>query len=162
MSGCGTADKAVLTRTAPSSRRQRTPTSRRVEWGWHIHPEGLRYYLDETYGQYKVPLMVVENGLGAMDKVEDGTVHDGYRVDYLREHIKAIVRAMDDGADVLGYLMWGCIDIVSASTGEMRKRYGFVYVDKDDEGNGTLARLRKDSFWWYQRLIASNGSSLEE
>ncbi len=162
MSGCGTADKAVLNANRSVFSTAKNPYLKASEWGWQIDPEGLRYYLDETYGRYKVPLMVVENGLGAMDKVEDGTVHDGYRVDYLREHIKAIVRAMDDGADVLGYLMWGCIDIVSASTGEMRKRYGFVYVDKDDEGNGTLARLRKDSFWWYQRLIASNGSSLEE
>ena len=162
MSGCGTADKAVLDANRSVFSTAKNPYLKASEWGWQIDPEGLRYYLDETYGRYKVPMMIVENGLGAVDRLEDGTVHDGYRVDYLREHIKAIARAMDDGVDVLGYLMWGCIDIVSASTGEMSKRYGFIYVDKDDAGNGTLRRLRKDSFFWYQRLIASSGATLED
>ena len=162
MSGCGTADQSVLDANRSIFSTAKNPYLQASEWGWQIDPEGLRYYLDETYGRYRVPMMVVENGLGANDVLEDGSVHDGYRVDYLREHIRAIARAIDDGADVRAYLMWGCIDIVSNSTGEMRKRYGFVYVDKDDEGNGTLARLRKDSFYWYQRLIATGGASLEE
>lgn len=162
MSGCGTADKEVLDANRSVFSTAKNPYLKASEWGWQIDPEGLRYYLDETYGRYRVPMMVVENGLGAIDELVDSTVHDGYRVDYLREHIKAIARAMDDGVDVRAYLMWGCIDIVSASTGEMRKRYGFVYVDRDDEGNGSFERYRKDSFWWYQRLISTRGASIDE
>ena len=104
--------------------------------------------------------MVVENGLGAVDELVDGTVHDQYRIDYLREHIKAMEGAIEDGSDVRAYTMWGCIDLVSASTGEMKKRYGFIYVDKDNEGKGTLNRYRKDSFWWYKRVIETNGEEL--
>ncbi len=105
--------------------------------------------------------MVVENGLGANDVVEaDGSIHDTYRIDYLREHIKQMEIAIEDGVDLMGYTMWGCIDLVSASTGEMKKRYGFIYVDKDNDGNGTLARSRKDSFYWYKKVIASNGEDL--
>jgi 6-phospho-beta-glucosidase len=103
--------------------------------------------------------MVVENGLGAEDKVEaDGSIHDPYRIEYLREHVNAMQEALEDGVDLMGYTPWGCIDLVSASTGEMEKRYGFIYVDKDNAGNGTLSRSRKDSFYWYKRLIASNGT----
>ena len=106
--------------------------------------------------------MVVENGLGAIDALEDGKVHDPYRIAYLREHIKAMGDAIgEDGVNLIGYTPWGCIDLVSASTGEMSKRYGFIYVDRDDEGNGTMERYRKDSFYWYQRVIASNGGVLE-
>lgn len=105
--------------------------------------------------------MIVENGLGAVDEVEaDGSIHDSYRIDYLREHIKQMEIAIEDGVDLMGYTMWGCIDLVSASTGEMKKRYGFIYVDKDNDGNGTLARSRKDSFFWYKKVIESNGADL--
>ena len=105
--------------------------------------------------------MVVENGLGAFDAVDrDGAIHDQYRIDYLRNHIAAMEQAIEDGVDLIGYTMWGCIDLVSASTGEMKKRYGFIYVDADDEGNGTFDRSRKDSFYWYKKVIASNGEDL--
>lgn len=132
-------------------------------WGWTIDPEGLHYYLNELYDRYQKPLMVVENGLGAEDVVtEDGRIHDDYRIDYLREHIRAMKAAVEDGVDLLGYTVWGCTDLVSASTGEMDKRYGLVYVDKHNDGSGTLARIRKDSFYWYRDVIASNGEVLEE
>lgn len=135
------------------------PHLKASEWGWTIDPSGLRYYLNELYDRYQVPLMVVENGLGAEDKVEaDGSIHDPYRIEYLREHVNAMQEALEDGVDLMGYTPWGCIDLVSASTGEMEKRYGFIYVDKDNAGNGTLSRSRKDSFYWYKRLIASNGT----
>ncbi|MBO4367641.1 MAG: glycoside hydrolase family 1 protein [Clostridia bacterium] len=130
-------------------------------WGWQIDPEGLRYYLKEVYDRYRIPLMIVENGLGAEDTVtEDGSVHDDYRIDYLRAHIAEMGKAVDEGVDLMGYTMWGCIDLTSLSTGEMRKRYGFVYVDRDDEGKGSFARIRKDSFAWYKKVIASNGRDL--
>ena len=102
--------------------------------------------------------MVVENGLGAVDKfAEDGEIHDTYRIEYLREHILQMREAIEDGVDLIGYTPWGCIDLVSASTGEMKKRYGFVYVDKQDDGSGTLQRKKKDSFTWYKRCIETNG-----
>lgn len=128
------------------------------EWGWSMDPLGLRYFLNELYGRYEIPLMVVENGLGAVDTLETGgTVHDPYRIAYLRDHIDALRGAIEDGVDVRAYTPWGCIDLVSASTGEMAKRYGFIYVDRNDDGTGTFARYRKDSFYWYQKVIASNG-----
>lgn len=131
------------------------------EWGWQIDPQGLRYTLNEIYDRYQLPVMVVENGLGAQDVLEaDGAIHDQYRIACLRDHIKAIHEAIKDGVDVMGYTPWGWIDVVSASTGEMRKRYGFVYVDKQDDGSGDLRRIRKDSFFWYQQVIASNGEHL--
>ena len=106
-------------------------------------------------------MMIVENGLGCEDVLEaDHQVHDEYRIDYLRAHIKAIAEAIADGVEVMGYTPWGCIDLVSASTGEMSKRYGFIYVDVDDEGNGTFQRYKKDSFYWYQKVIATNGTDL--
>ena len=130
-------------------------------WGWAIDPQGLKYYLAEVYDRYQIPLMIVENGLGAVDEVEaDGSIHDDYRIDYLRRHIEQMEAAIDEGVDLMGYTMWGCIDLVSASTGEMKKRYGFIYVDKDNDGNGTLARSRKDSFYWYKKVIESNGADL--
>jgi len=107
-------------------------------------------------------MMVVENGLGAVDVLEeDNTIHDSYRIDYLREHIRQMEKAIRDGVDLIGFTPWGCIDLVSISTGEIKKRYGFIYVDKDNEGNGSLERLRKDSFYWYKKVIASNGEDLE-
>lgn len=138
------------------------PYLEKSDWGWAIDPEGLKYYLEEVYDRYQIPLMIVENGLGAVDEVEpDGSIHDPYRIDYLRRHIQQMDEAIADGVDLMGYTMWGCIDLVSASTGEMKKRYGFIYVDKDNDGNGTLERRRKDSFHWYKKVIASNGEDLD-
>ncbi len=127
-------------------------------WGWTIDPKGLRYVLNQYYDRYQLPLFVVENGFGYEDRLEDGQIHDGNRVEYLGNHIRQMVMAVDeDGVDLLGYTVWGCIDPVSFGTGEMRKRYGFIYVDKDDEGNGSYRRIRKDSFYWYRDVIARNG-----
>ncbi|MDR0375163.1 MAG: 6-phospho-beta-glucosidase [Treponema sp.] len=138
------------------------PYLKSSEWGWQIDPLGLRITLSFLYDRYQKPLFIVENGLGAKDTVEaDGSVNDDYRIEYLREHIKAMKAAIEeDGVDLMGYTAWGCVDIISASTGEMSKRYGFIYVDKDDEGNGTLNRSRKKSFFWYKDVIASNGEKL--
>ena len=131
------------------------------DWGWQIDPKGLRYTLNEIYDRYQIPLMVVENGLGAYDKIEeDGRINDDYRIDYLRKHIEQMREAAADGVDLMGYTPWGCIDLVSASTGEMAKRYGFIYVEKYDDGTGNLARRRKKSFEWYKQVIASNGTQL--
>ena len=132
------------------------------DWGWQIDPKGLRYTLNEIYDRYQLPMMVVENGLGAYDKLEeDGTIHDSYRIDYLRQHIAQMEEAVKDGVDLIGYTPWGWIDVVSASTGEMAKRYGFVYVNKYDDGTGDLGRRKKDSFYWYKKVIESNGKDLD-
>ncbi len=132
------------------------------EWGWQIDPDGLRFTLNELYSRYQIPLIIVENGLGAFDKLEEGNVvHDPYRIDYLKKHIIAMSEAIEDGVDLFGYTWWGWIDLTSASTGEMGKRYGFVYVDSDDYGNGTFNRYKKDSFYWYKKLIRSNGEDLD-
>ena len=137
------------------------PYLKASDWGWQIDPEGLRYSLNEIYDRYQIPLMVVENGLGAYDKLEeDGSVHDSYRIDYLKKHIEQMKEAVEDGVDLMGYTPWGWIDVVSASTGEMAKRYGFVYVDKYDDGTGDLSRRRKDSFFWYKKVIETNGEEL--
>ncbi len=137
------------------------PYLKASDWGWQIDPKGLRYTLNELYDRYQIPLMVVENGLGAYDKLEeDGSVHDSYRIDYLKQHIEQMIEAVKDGVDLMGYTPWGWIDVVSASTGEMAKRYGFVYVDKYDDGTGDLGRRRKDSFFWYKKVIESNGEEL--
>ena len=140
----------------------RNPNLKVSEWGWQIDPLGLRITCNSLYDRYQKPLFIVENGLGAVDKVEeDGSINDDYRIEYLREHIKAMKEAIKDGVDLIGYTPWGCIDIVSASTGEMKKRYGFIYVDRDDQGNGTLKRSKKKSFAWYKKVIASNGEDLD-
>lgn len=141
----------------------KNPYLKYSEWGWSLDPDGLRYSLNEYYGRYRVPLMVVENGLGAVDKLEeDGTIHDPYRIEYIREHIKAMDAAInEDGVDLRAYTPWGCIDLVSASTGEMKKRYGFIYVDRNDDGTGTFNRYKKDSFYWYKKVIASHGEDLD-
>lgn len=133
-----------------------------TDWGWSVDPTGLRYALNLFYERYEKPLFIVENGLGAADVLEpDGSCHDPYRIDYLRAHIEQMERAVDeDGVEVMGYTPWGCIDCVSFTTGEMKKRYGFIYVDRDDRGGGTLRRSRKDSFHWYRKVIASNGTLL--
>ena len=131
------------------------------DWGWEIDPTGLQIALNQLYDRYRVPLFIVENGLGAYDEVEeDGSINDDYRIKYLREHIEAMGEAIEDGVELMGYTPWGCIDLVSASTGEMSKRYGFIYVDKHDDGSGTLERKKKKSFFWYQNLIATNGKEL--
>ena len=132
------------------------------EWGWQIDPLGLRITMNDLYDRYQKPLFIVENGLGAVDTPnEDGKINDVYRIDYLRAHIAAMKEAIDkDGVELLGYTSWGCIDLVSAGTGEMKKRYGYIYVDRDNEGNGTLARSKKQSFYWYKKVIASNGDDL--
>lgn len=139
----------------------KNPFLKTSEWGWEIDPIGLRISLNELYDRYRKPLFIVENGLGAKDKVEeDGSIHDDYRIDYLREHIKQMREAIEDGVELMGYTPWGCIDLVSASTGEMSKRYGFIYVDKHDDGNGSLERSRKKSFFWYKDVIETNGAKL--
>ncbi|MEN0642345.1 6-phospho-beta-glucosidase [Alkalicoccobacillus gibsonii] len=131
------------------------------DWKWEIDPLGLRISLNELYDRYHLPLFIVENGLGAYDKVEeDGSIQDDYRIDYLRAHIKAMRDALEDGVDLIGYTSWGCIDLVSAGTGELAKRYGFIYVDKQDDGSGTLERKKKKSFDWYKKVITTNGSDL--
>jgi 6-phospho-beta-glucosidase len=141
----------------------RNPHLKASEWGWQIDPLGFRVTMNALYDRYQKPLFVVENGLGASDTPDEkGYVEDDYRIDYLREHIKAMRDAINiDGVELLGYTSWGCIDLVSASTGEMKKRYGFIYVDKDNEGKGTLKRSRKKSFYWYKKVIETNGEELE-
>lgn len=140
---------------------EKNPYLKQTPWGWQIDPEGLRFALNQMYDRYKLPLFVAENGLGTLDQPEEGAVHDSYRIEYIRDHIRAIALALEDGVDVFGYTYWGCIDCISASTSEMSKRYGFIYVDQDDAGRGTLQRCKKDSFYWYKQVIASNGSELD-
>ncbi|MGE9134020.1 glycoside hydrolase family 1 protein, partial [Lacticaseibacillus paracasei] len=133
------------------------------EWGWQIDPVGLRLILINLYDRYQKPLFIVENGLGAMDKLtSDGKVHDQYRIDYLKAHINEMLKSIkEDGIELMGYLMWGTTDMISASTTQMSKRYGLIYVDLDDEGNGTYKRYPKDSYYWYQKLL-SYGSKIPE
>lgn len=144
----------------------KNPHLKQNDWGWQIDADGLYYALNTLYARYGKPLMVVENGLGAVDElvVEDGErrVHDPYRIEYLREHVKAMKRAVERGVDLIGYTSWGWIDLISASDGTIEKRYGYVYVDMDAEGNGTKERIRKDSFDWYKQVIATNGEDLGE
>ncbi|MDA5457700.1 6-phospho-beta-glucosidase [Weissella confusa] len=132
------------------------------DWDWAVDPQGLRYALNELNDMYpRLPIMIVENGFGAYDTVENGEIHDPYRIDYLRAHVAEVEKAVVlDGIPVIGYLSWGPIDIVSAGTGEMKKRYGYIYVDLDDMGEGSGDRLRKDSFHWYKEVIASHGENL--
>lgn len=134
------------------------------EWGWQIDPIGLRLVLNEFYDRYQLPLFIVENGLGAKDVLVDGedglTVEDDYRIDYIKKHLVQVGEALQDGVELLGYTTWGPIDLVSASTAELSKRYGFIYVDRNDDGSGSLARYKKKSFNWYKEVIASNGESL--
>ena len=140
------------------------PYIQKTQWGWPIDAKGLRYTLNWLYDRYQLPMFIVENGFGAIDQKEvDGSVHDQYRIDYLKEHIQEMKKAVDiDGVDLLGYTVWGCIDCVSFSTGEMKKRYGFIYVDMDDKGNGTLKRTKKKSFNWMKHIIETNGKALDE
>lgn len=140
----------------------KNPHLKASEWGWQIDPVGLRVTLNNLYDRYQKPLFIVENGLGAVDKVEtDGSINDDYRIEYIKEHVKTMRDAIVlDGVDLIGYTTWGCIDVVAASTGQMSKRYGFVYVDKDNDANGTLKRSKKKSFDWYKNVIVSNGENL--
>lgn len=138
------------------------PYLQRSEWGWTIDPAGLRYYLNGIYSRYHLPIFIVENGIGAVDNIStDGKIHDQYRISYLRNHIREMMKAIDnDGVNVIGYDVWSPIDLVSFTTGEMKKRYGLIYVDLDNKGRGTGRRLRKDSFYWYKNVIESNGQNL--
>ncbi|MGP6138980.1 MULTISPECIES: 6-phospho-beta-glucosidase [unclassified Jeotgalibaca] len=138
------------------------PYLEKSEWGWAIDPLGMRTTLNTIWDRYQKPLFIVENGLGANDTPEaDGSIHDDYRIAYLKQHVETFKAAVEeDGIPLLGYTTWGCIDLVSASTGEMSKRYGFIYVDRDDAGNGTMKRSRKDSFYWYKKVIETNGEDL--
>lgn len=132
-----------------------------TKWGWQIDPIGLRLSLRFLYSRYKKPLLIVENGLGTEDKIENGKINDDYRIDYLQRHIKEISKAInDDGIDVFGYQVWSAIDLVSAGTGEMRKRYGLIYVNSNDSGKGDLTRIPKKSFYWYKKVISTKGKSL--
>ncbi len=140
----------------------KNPYIEQSEWGWGIDPKGLRIALNLLWNKYNKPLMIVENGLGAKDKVEeDGSIHDDYRIDFLRKHIQEMEKAIsEDGVNLIGYQVWSAVDVVSAGSGEMRKRYGLIYVDQDDQGHGTLERRCKDSFYWYKGVIETNGEKL--
>ncbi|MBE5987618.1 MAG: glycosyl hydrolase family protein [Paenibacillaceae bacterium] len=136
----------------------KNPYIKLSDWGWPIDPIGLRITLNKLWDRYQVPLFVVENGLGAVDTLEsDETVHDPYRIEYMGEHIRQMKEAVCDGVELMGYTSWGCIDLISCGTSQMSKRYGMIYVDQDDRGNGSLKRIRKDSFFWYKKVIESNG-----
>lgn len=162
MTNCASVDPTLEQTDGNLSMGLKNPYLKASDWGWQIDPKGLRYVLNAIYDRYRIPLMVVENGLGAKDVLEpDGSIHDSYRIDYMRSHIEEMKKAVDEGVDLMGYTPWGCIDLVSASTGEMAKRYGMIYVEKYDDGTGSLARRRKDSFGWYKKVIASNGEDLD-
>ncbi len=162
MSSCATADPTKKVGKGNLIAGVPNPYLKASEWGWQIDPLGLRITLNSLYDRYQKPLFIVENGLGAVDSAdENGNIADDYRIEYLRDHIKAMKDAVnEDGVELIGYTTWGCIDLVAASTGQMKKRYGFIYVDKDDDGNGTLERRRKKSFYWYKEVISSNGEKL--
>ncbi|MCR5668266.1 MAG: glycoside hydrolase family 1 protein [Lachnospiraceae bacterium] len=162
MSSCVSTDPTLEQTDGNISVGLKNPYLEASDWGWQIDPKGLRYTLNEIWDRYQIPVMVVENGLGARDEIaEDGKIHDSYRIDYLRKHIKEMEEAVEDGVDLMGYTPWGCIDLVSASTGEMAKRYGFIYVEKYDDGTGSLARRKKDSFDWYKKVIETNGEDID-
>ncbi|EOR26339.1 glycoside hydrolase family 1 [Clostridium sartagoforme AAU1] len=143
----------------------KNPYLKESEWGWQIDPQGLRYICNYFYDRYQKPLFVVENGLGAMDKLVEVNgekiVLDDYRIEYLNDHLVELGKAIEDGVEVMGYTSWGCIDLVSASTAELKKRYGFIYVDRNDDGTGSLERYKKKSFYWYKEVIKSNGENLK-
>lgn len=163
MSNCVTTDENAEKTAGNMSVGVKNPYLQASDWGWQIDPDGLRYTLNKLRDRYPgTPLMVVENGFGAFDKVEeDGSIHDDYRINYFRPHIKAMSEAIEDGAPLIGYTTWGPIDLVSAGTGQYAKRYGFIYVDRHDDGTGDFSRSKKDSFDWYKKVIASNGEDLD-
>ena len=163
MTGCVTTDEE-LNKQARGNILSMVPNPHLAssEWGWQIDPVGLRTLLNVLWDRYQKPLFIVENGLGAKDKPDaDGMVQDDYRISYLNDHLVQVREAIDDGVEVMGYTSWGPIDLVSASKAELSKRYGFIYVDRDDSGKGTLARSRKKSFYWYKEVIATKGASLK-
>ncbi|PJR68158.1 glycoside hydrolase family 1 protein [Raoultella sp. T31] len=167
MSSCETADKSIAPGLGNLIGGVPNPHLKQSEWGWQIDPQGLRYALNRLYDRYQKPLFIVENGVGAKDQLtfdENGskTVNDDYRIDYMSKHLVQVAEAISDGVPVLGYTSWGCIDLVSASTAQLSKRYGFIYVDRNDDGNGSLERTRKKSFFWYKKVIESNGASLKD
>lgn len=162
-SKCASVDPEILNKITSGNifKTLKNPYLSSSEWGWQIDPLGLRITCNSLFDRYQKPLFIVENGLGAIDKIEkDGSINDDYRIEYLKEHIKEMKEAILDGVKLIGYTPWGCIDLVSASTGEMKKRYGFIYVDKNNEGLGTLERKRKKSFYWYKEVIKTNGEIL--
>ncbi|AMO48089.1 Glycoside hydrolase, family 1 [Enterobacter sp. FY-07] len=163
MTGCVTTDEELNQKARGNILSMvQNPHLASSEWGWQIDPLGLRTLLNMLWDRWQKPLFIVENGLGAKDKVEaDGSINDDYRIDYLNDHLVQVREAIEDGVEVMGYTSWGPIDLVSASKAEISKRYGFIYVDRDDSGNGTLARSRKKSFYWYRDVITSNGESLK-
>lgn len=163
-SRCASADASIDKTEGNVFATLKNPYLKASEWGWQIDPLGLRITMNVLYDRYQKPLFIVENGLGAVDYPDEkGYVEDDYRIEYLKQHIRAMMDAVElDGVKLLGYTSWGCIDLVSASTGEMKKRYGFIYVDKDDQGSGTLKRSRKKSFYWYKKVIETNGECLKE
>ena len=163
MTGCATANEDELEKARGNMLEMvPNPHLEASEWGWQIDPKGLRYILNFLYDRYQKPLFIVENGLGAIDKVEaDGSINDDYRIQYLNDHLVQVAEAIEDGVDLMGFTCWGPIDLVSASTAQLSKRYGFIYVDRDNEGNGTLERRRKKSFGWYKEVIATKGVSLK-
>ena len=160
MSNCITVQKDAEQVSGNIMGGAKNPYLKATEWNWQIDPIGLRYTLNHIDDRYGVPIMITENGIGGRDVFENGMIHDDYRIAYIREHIEQMRLAIDDGVDLIGYTPWTAIDVVSCSTGEMAKRYGFIYVDADDEGNGTYNRYKKDSFYWYKKVIESNGQIL--
>lgn len=155
---CAGTDPSAGSASGNLASGQRNPYLPTSEYGWQIDPVGLRIYLNEAFDRYQLPIMVVENGLGARDTVsEDGRVHDPYRIEYLREHILALGQAIDDGVEVTGYLPWSALDLMALSTGDIEKRYGFIYVDVDDQGHGSRDRTPKDSYYWYREVIEADG-----
>jgi 6-phospho-beta-glucosidase len=163
MSNCVSVDPEAKTTGGNLGGGIKNPYLKASDWGWQIDPDGLRWTLTKLHDRYPhTPLMIVENGFGAFDKVEeDGSIHDDYRINYFRPHIQAMKDAVDiDGVPLIGYTTWGPIDLVSAGTGEYRKRYGFIYVDRHDDGSGDFSRSKKDSFYWYKKVIESNGEEI--
>ena len=165
VSACATAENEKKMAKGNVFGTAANPYLKTTQWGWQIDPKGLRYVLNQYWDRYQKPVFIVENGLGAVDKLikkEDGTltVDDDYRISYVREHLLQVEEAIADGVNVMGYTAWGCIDLVSFSTSQMSKRYGFIYVDRNDDGTGTLERYRKRSFYWYQNVIKTNGREM--
>ncbi|MCR5833299.1 MAG: glycoside hydrolase family 1 protein [Selenomonadaceae bacterium] len=163
MSNCVTVDPNAAQVKGNMMGGAKNPYLKASDWGWQIDADGLRWTLNKLASRYPdVPIMVVENGFGAFDKVEaDGSIHDSYRIDYFREHIRAMGEAVNDGVPLIGYTTWGPIDLVSAGTGQYAKRYGFIYVNRHDDGTGDFSRSRKDSFFWFKKVIASDGADLD-
>ncbi len=163
MSNCVTTEAGHETTLGNLLGGVKNPYLEASQWGWQIDPKGLLYTLNKIYDRYNIPIFIVENGLGAVDELDsEGFINDDYRINYLRQHITEMKNAIESDIDLIGYTVWSAFDIVSSGTGEMKKRYGFIYVDKDDNGNGTLRRSRKKSFHWYKRVIKTNGENLTD